>query len=283
LITVLFEMKSNWRIYFDDWFSGLGLVIFLLLLITALIGPVLAPFDPQRVGIGPGVTPPEITYLMGTDELGRDVFSRAVSGIRVSLFVGVMSALIATCIGVFVGSLAGFWGGLVDHALMRVTEVFQVIPAFFLAVVLVALFGTNVFNIVFAISVLSWPIIARITRSEFLSLRSRQYVDAARLSGASNARLIFGEILPNASGPIIVSATLLVGRAILIESGLSFLGLGDINRVSLGVMLYQSRPYVQFAWWIAMFPGMLIFLAVLSTNLIGDGLNDVMKPRFAED
>lgn len=276
-------MKSNWRIYFDDWFSGLGLVIFLLLLITALIGPVLAPFDPQRVGIGPGVTPPEITYLMGTDELGRDVFSRAVSGIRVSLFVGVMSALIATCIGVFVGSLAGFWGGLVDHALMRITEVFQVIPAFFLAVVLVALFGTNVFNIVFAISVLSWPIIARITRSEFLSLRSRQYVDAARLSGASNARLIFGEILPNASGPIIVSATLLVGRAILIESGLSFLGLGDINRVSLGVMLYQSRPYVQFAWWIAMFPGMLIFLAVLSTNLIGDGLNDVMKPRFAED
>jgi peptide/nickel transport system permease protein len=283
LITVLFEMKSNWRIYFDDWFSGLGLVIFLLLLITALIGPVLAPFDPQRVGIGPGVTPPEITYLMGTDELGRDVFSRAVSGIRVSLFVGVMSALIATCIGVFIGSLAGFWGGLVDHALMRITEVFQVIPAFFLAVVLVALFGTNVFNIVFAISVLSWPIIARITRSEFLSLRSRQYVDAARLSGASNARLIFGEILPNASGPIIVSATLLVGRAILIESGLSFLGLGDINRVSLGVMLYQSRPYVQFAWWIAMFPGMLIFLAVLSTNLIGDGLNDVMKPRFAED
>lgn len=276
-------MKSNWRIYFDDWFSGLGLVIFLLLLITALIGPVLAPFDPQRVGIGPGVTPPEITYLMGTDELGRDVFSRAVSGIRVSLFVGVMSALIATCIGVFIGSLAGFWGGLVDHALMRITEVFQVIPAFFLAVVLVALFGTNVFNIVFAISVLSWPIIARITRSEFLSLRSRQYVDAARLSGASNARLIFGEILPNASGPIIVSATLLVGRAILIESGLSFLGLGDINRVSLGVMLYQSRPYVQFAWWIAMFPGMLIFLAVLSTNLIGDGLNDVMKPRFAED
>jgi peptide/nickel transport system permease protein len=283
LITVLFEMKSNWRIYFDDWFSGLGLVIFLLLLITALIGPVLAPFDPQRVGIGPGVTPPEVTYLMGTDELGRDVFSRAVFGIRVSLFVGVVAALIATCVGVLVGSLAGFWGGLVDHALMRITEVFQVIPAFFLAVVLVALFGTSVFNIVFAISVLSWPIIARITRSEFLSLRSRQYVDAARLSGASNARLIFGEILPNASGPIIVSATLLVGRAILIESGLSFLGLGDLNRVSLGVMLFQSRPYVQFAWWIAMFPGMLIFLAVLSTNLIGDGLNDVMKPRFAED
>ena len=276
-------MKSNWRIYFHDWFSGLGLVIFLLLLITALIGPVLAPFDPQRVGIGPRVTPPEVTYLMGTDELGRDVFSRAVFGIRVSLFVGLVAASIATCVGVLVGSLAGFWGGLVDHALMRITEVFQVIPAFFLAVVLVALFGTSVFNIVFAISVLSWPILARITRSEFLSLRSRQYVDAARLSGASNARLIFGEILPNASGPIIVSATLLVGRAILIESGLSFLGLGDLSRVSLGVMLYQSRPYVQFAWWIAMFPGMLIFLAVLSTNLIGDGLNDVMKPRFAED
>ena len=258
-------------------------MIFLLLLITALIGPALAPFDPIRVSIGPRVNPPVVPYWMGTDELGRDVFSRAVSGVRVSLLVGVVAASIATCVGILVGSLSGFFGGILDHTLMRITEIFQVIPEFFLAVVLVALFGASVFNIIIAIAVLSWPIIARLTRSEFLSLRSRHYVDAARLSGASNARLIFGEILPNASGPIIVSATLLIGRAILIESGLSFLGLGDLSTVSLGVMLYQSRPYVEFAWWIAIFPGMLIFLAVLSTNLIGDGLNDVMKPRFAED
>ena len=166
---------------------------------------------------------------------------------------------------------------------MRLTEVFQVVPQFFLAVVLVALFSASVFNIIVAIAVLTWPVIARLTRSKFLSLKSRQYVDAARLSGARDTRVIFLEILPNAMGPIIVSATLLVGRAMLTEAGLSFLGLGDPSRVSLGVMLYQSRPFIQFAWWAALFPGLLIFLSVLSTNLIGDGLNDVINPQVVED
>jgi len=166
--------------------------------------------------------------------------------------------------------------------LMRITEIFQVVPQFFLAVVLVALFGASVLNIIIAIALLTWPIIARLTRSEFLSLKTSQYVDAARLSGASNTRLIFSEILPNAMGPVIVSATLLVGRAMLTEAGLSFLGLGDPSSISLGVMLYQSRPFVQFAWWAALFPGMMIFLAVLSTNLIGDGMNDVINPHLNE-
>jgi len=276
-------MGENWHNFFKNWVSVLGLVILFILIITALIGPLIAPFDPDDLEIGRRATPPSTTYWVGTDELGRDVFSRSVTAIRVSLLVGVIAATISTAVGIIVGSMAGFFGGWLDHILMRVTEIFQVIPQFFLAVVLVALFGASVLNIIVAIALLTWPIIARLTRSEFLSLKTRQYVDAAYLGGASNARLIFREILPNALGPVIVSATLLVGRAMLTEAGLSFLGLGDPSRISLGVMLYQSRPFIQIAWWAAVFPGIMIFLAVLSTNLIGDGLNDVINHHLDQD
>ena len=276
-------MENKWRNFYSNWVSVLGLIILLLLTVTALIGPVIAPFDPEDLEIGRRATAPNTMYWVGTDELGRDVFSRAVTATRVSLLVGIIAAGVSTLLGILVGSLSGFFGGWLDHILMRITEVFQVVPQFFLAVVLVALFGASVLNIIVAIALLTWPIIARLTRSEFLSLKTRQYVDAAYLGGASNTRLIFREILPNAMGPIIVSATLLVGRAMLTEAGLSFLGLGDPSRISLGVMLYQSRPFVQFAWWAALFPGMMIFLAVLSTNLIGDGLNDVINPHLNEE
>lgn len=276
-------MSSHWRLYFQNWLSVLGLVILVLLVLVAAFGPALVPHDPEVLGIGSRATPPGAEYWLGTDELGRDVFSRAVSGVRVSLLVGVVAAAGSTLLGIIIGSMAGYFGGLLDHALMRITEVFQVVPQFFLAVVLVAVFSASVFNIILAIAILTWPVIGRLTRSEFLSLKSRQYVDAARLSGASDTVVIFREILPNAMGPIIVAATLLVGRAMLTEAGLSFLGLGDPSRVSLGVMLYQSRPFIQFAWWAALIPGLLIFLAVLSTNLVGDGLNDVINPQVVEE
>ena len=276
-------MSNHWRLYFGNWLSVLGLVVLVLLVLVAAFGPALVPHDPEVLGIGSRATPPGAEYWLGTDELGRDVFSRAVSGVRVSLLVGVVAAAGSTLLGIVIGSMAGYFGGLLDHALMRITEVFQVVPQFFLAVVLVAVFSASVFNIILAIAVLTWPVIGRLTRSEFLSLKSRQYVDAARLSGASDTIVIFREILPNAMGPIIVAATLLVGRAMLTEAGLSFLGLGDPSRVSLGVMLYQSRPFIQFAWWAALIPGLLIFLAVLSTNLVGDGLNDVINPQVVEE
>ena len=276
-------MSNHWRLYFQNWLSVLGLVILVLLVLVAAFGPALVPHDPEVLGIGSRATPPGAEYWLGTDELGRDVFSRAVSGVRVSLLVGVVAAAGSTLLGIIIGSMAGYFGGLLDHALMRITEVFQVVPQFFLAVVLVAVFSASVFNIILAIAILTWPVIGRLTRSEFLSLKSRQYVDAARLSGASDTIVIFREILPNAMGPIIVAATLLVGRAMLTEAGLSFLGLGDPSRVSLGVMLYQSRPFIQFAWWAALIPGLLIFLAVLSTNLVGDGLNDVINPQVVEE
>ncbi len=276
-------MTENWRLYFRNWLSTLGLFVLVVLVLVSILGPILAPFDPESVGIDRRALAPDTEHLMGTDELGRDVFSRSVFGVRVSLMVGIVAALISTLLGILIGSMAGYFGGLMDHAMMRITELFQVVPQFFLAVVLVALFSASVVNIIVAIAVLSWPAIARLTRAEFLSLKSRQFVDAARLSGASDATVIFREILPNAMGPIIVSSTLLVGRAMLTEAGLSFLGLGDPSRVSLGVMLYKSRPFIQFAWWAAMFPGLLIFLAVLSTNLIGDGLNDVINPQVVEE
>ncbi len=276
-------MRSYWHLYFGNWVSVLGLVILVALAIVALVGPPLAPHDPESIAIASRAAPPSAVNWLGTDELGRDVFSRSVSGVRVSLLVGVAAATAATLLGIVMGSLAGFFGGILDHTLMRVTEVFQVIPQFFLAVVLVALFSASVFNIIVAIAILSWPVMARLTRSEFLTLKSRQYVDSARLSGAGNTTLIFREILPNAMGPVIVAATLLVGRAMLTEAGLSFLGLGDPSRVSLGVMLYQARPFIQFAWWAALFPGLLIFLAVLSTNIVGDGLNDVINPQLVEE
>ena len=276
-------MRSYWHLYFGNWVSVLGLVILVALAIVALVGPPLAPHDPESIEIASRASPPSTVNWLGTDELGRDVFSRSVSGVRVSLLVGVAAATAATLLGIVMGSLAGFFGGILDHTLMRFTEVFQVIPQFFLAVVLVALFSASVFNIIVAIAILSWPVMARLTRSEFLTLKSRQYVDSARLSGAGNTTLIFREILPNAMGPVIVAATLLVGRAMLTEAGLSFLGLGDPSRVSLGVMLYQARPFIQFAWWAALFPGLLIFLAVLSTNIVGDGLNDVINPQLVEE
>ena len=276
-------MSTHWHLYFSNWLSTVGLVTLVLLVLMAALGPPLAPHDPESLGIGSRAIAPGAEYWLGTDELGRDVFSRSVSGIRVSLLVGVAAAAGSTLLGIIIGSLAGYFGGMLDHTLMRITEVFQVVPQFFLAVVLVAVFSASVFNIILAIAILTWPVIARLTRSEFLSLKSRQYVDAARLSGASDTTVIFREILPNAMGPIIVSATLLIGRAMLTEAGLSFLGLGDPSRVSLGVMLYQSRPFIQFAWWAALFPGLLIFLAVLSTNLVGDGLNDVINPQVVEE
>ena len=276
-------MRSYWHLYFGNWVSVLGLVILVALAIVALFGPPLAPHDPESIEIASRASPPSTVNWLGTDELGRDVFSRSVSGVRVSLLVGVAAAMAATLLGIVMGSLAGFFGGILDHTLMRITEVFQVIPQFFLAVVLVALFSASVINIIVAIAILSWPVMARLTRSEFLTLKSRQFVDSARLSGAGNTTLIFREILPNAMGPVIVAATLLVGRAMLTEAGLSFLGLGDPSRVSLGVMLYQARPFIQFAWWAALFPGLLIFLAVLSTNIVGDGLNDVINPQLVEE
>jgi peptide/nickel transport system permease protein len=269
---------SRWRFFARNHVSVLGAIILGGLVLVAVFGDSLVRFDANRVGVGRTMLPPENAFWMGTDELGRDVFSRVVAGTRISLLVGICAAFVSTSLGILVGSAAGFLRHFIDDILMRVTEIFQVIPRFFLAIMLVAFFGAHILNIILAISLLSWPEIARIVRAEFLSLKSRQYVDAARVAGAGTGTLIFFEILPNALGPVIVNATLQVGQAMLLEAGLSYLGLGDPNQVSLGLMLNQGQRILRSAWWATAFPGMVIFLAVLSLNLVGDGLNDVLNP-----
>lgn len=273
--------RNGWgRVFVRNPASSIGLLVFLVLLAMAATGLVVTPFDPESVGTGAAMGSPGRIHWMGTDELGRDVFSRVLIGIRISLLVGVTAAAISTSVGVVVGSIAGFFGGWVDDVLMRITEVFQVIPRFFLAVILVAFFGATLFNIILAIALLSWPEIARIVRSEFLTLRTRQFVDAARVAGAGAMTLIFVEILPNALAAVVVNGTLQVGQAMLLEAGLSYLGLGDPSHVSLGLMLQQAQSIMRNAWWATAFPGLMIFLAVVSINLLGDGLNDVLNPRL---
>jgi len=275
----LVPQVSIWRVFVRNRASVAGAVILAALIALALLGPFAIPYDPHSTGAGEVMEPPNAAHWFGTDELGRDVLSRVGIGVGTSLLVGLVAAVIATSIAVFVGSVAGYYGGVIDDLLMRGTEVFQVIPRFFLAILLVAFFGANVFNIILAIGVLSWPEIARIVRAEFLSLKTRQFVSAARVAGAGTGEVIFREILPNAMGPVVVNATLQVGQAMLLEAGLSYLGLGDPSQISLGLMLYQSQEIMRSAWWATAFPGLFIFLAVLSANLAGDGLNDIFNPR----
>lgn len=280
--TEVAEMPSAWRIFRRNRMSVFGLVLIVILAVLALLGPWIAPFSPYSTTAGPVMAPPGAPHWLGTDELGRDIFSRVLLGTRTSLLVGLAAAFIATFVGITVGALSGYFTGWIDDVIMRVTEVFQVIPRFFLAIVLVSFFGANLLNIILAISLLSWPELARIVRAEFLTLRSRQFVDAARVCGAGAMWLVFVEILPNALAPVIVNATLQVGQAMLLEAGLSYLGVGDPSQISLGMMLQQAQQIMRAAWWATLFPGVALAIAVLAINIVGDGLNDVFSPRSRE-
>ncbi|MBM3449626.1 MAG: ABC transporter permease [Armatimonadetes bacterium] len=257
----------------------LGTLLVVLIGAAAAFAPALTPHNPLR-GVASGFAAPSWTHPFGTDDLGRDVFSQVLYGTRVSLLVGFTSAAIASIIGVAIGAAAGFAGGLVDDALMRVTELFQVIPRIFLSILLVALFGQTLAVTTIAIGILSWPATARVVRAEYLSKRELDYVTAARSFGAGPFELMFREILPNTLGPVIVTSSLLVGSGILLEAGLAFIGLSDPNVVSLGRLIYAALPLMRDAWWMSVFPGVFLSLVVLGFNLIGDGLSDVLNPRL---
>jgi peptide/nickel transport system permease protein len=238
----------------------------------AAFGPILWPVDPLALDVHTFVAP-GIGHPMGTDDLGRDVLSRVIFGARVSLRIGLSSAAIATLVGTFVGALSGYWAGPADDLLMRITEIFQVIPRFLLAIVVVALFGSGEFKIILVIGLLSWPSTARIVRGQFLVVRSEEFVLSAVMSGAATHRIIIRHILPNLLHYIIVSAFLQTGSAILIESLLSFLGLGDPSRPSWGLLLQQSQLYLRSAWWMTTFPGLALAVTIFGLNLLGDGLS----------
>ena len=271
-----------WKRFASNIGAMVGVVLLLSVIAIAIFAPVLFPGGPWKMVQRPFLTPFAMEALpLGTDTLGRNVAAQLAYGARVSLLVGLVSTLVALLIGVPLGALAGFYGKWVDEGAMRFTEFFQTIPSFALAIVLVAILEPHLTSITLAIAIVSWPPVARLVRAEVMSLRGREFVDAARLAGLSNLRILFGHILPNAMSPIIVMASLMVATAILLESSLSFLGLGDPNIMSWGYMIGAARTVIRTAWWLSFIPGVAILLTVLALNLIGEGLNDALNPRLA--
>ncbi len=274
-------MKAFLQRYCRNYGAVIGALVLLAVMAFALFAPVLYEDSPWLMVADPLVHPfADPAYPFGTDMLGRDITAGMLYGARVSLLVGVISTAVALLFGILIGAVAGYCGGRIDDALMRFTEFFQTIPQLAMAVVIVAIFNPSIYSIVGAISVVSWPPVARLVRSEFLSLKQREFVQAAVVIGQKPLRIIATQILPNAMSPIIVSASFMVATAILTESALSFLGLGDRNMMSWGFMIGAARTMIREAWWMSVWPGVAILLTVLSINLIGEGLNDAMNPQL---
>lgn len=269
-----------WRRFRRNRAAVLGLVLFAAVVAAAVLAGVITPGDPLR-RVGPPLLAPFIDPAtpLGTDQLGRDILAGILHGARISLLIGVVATLISIGIGILVGALSGYFGGWVDDVLMRVTEAFQTIPSFVLLLVLVAIFGSTIQTIVVAIGVVSWTAPARMVRAEFMSLRGREFVDAARNLGVGNLSLIFREILPNALPPVIVFASVVMATSILMESALAFLALGDPNFASWGNMIGQGRAVLRSDPHCTVIPGIAILLTVLSFSLMGEGLNDALNPR----
>lgn len=270
------------EMFFRNHAAVVALIVLIAIVTAAIIGPFFYPTDPFEMVWAPFSPPGTEGFLLGTDYLGRDLLSGLLHGGRVSIAIGLAAALMSVFIGITVGALAGFYRGWIEEILMRITEFFQVLPTLLFSMVLVALFGASLPMITFAIGIVSWTAVARITRAEFLRIRELEYVTASRSSGATNAKLIFGVILPNALPPIIVQAALMVGSAILFEAGLSFLGLSDPNIASWGQIIGSNRPYILDASYTVTIPGVAIFVTVLAISLVGDGLNDALNPKLRQ-
>ena len=256
-----------------------GVAVLVAVAALALLAPAFYPRSPFEM-IGKPFEPPLASTLLGTDQLGRDVTAGVVHGARVTLLIGLVATFIAILLGVTLGGIAGYFGGWVDTLLMRLTEIFQTIPFFLFAILLVAVLTPSVGSVVFAIAVVSWPPMARLVRGEFLSMRNREFVLACVSMGMGHWRIILRHILPNSLSAIIVTGSLMVATAILIESGLSFLGLTDPNVMSWGFIIGSGRTVLRTAWWVIAMPGIAILLTVMAINLVGEGLNDALNPRL---
>ncbi len=256
-----------------------GLIIILIFLVISIFAPVIAPYKAEAQVIKDRLHPPSAQYLMGTDKLGRDIFSRVIMAFQVSMPIGFLSMALSMVVGVSVGLISGFFGGITDNVLMRITDLFLSFPTFFLLITIAALFGAKMSTIIIMLGITSWGSTARIMRGVVLSIREMEYIEATRALGASNSRIILRHILTNALSVISVTATLMVAYAILVESGLSYLGLGvQPPTPSWGNMMADGRDILRNAWWASLFPGFALMLVVISFNLLGEGLKDFFDP-----
>ena len=259
----------------------LGLIIVLGVTFAAVFAPLIAPFDPNELHLDAILKAPCAEFPLGTDRLGRDVLSRLLYGGRVSLWVGFVAVGISISIGALLGLVSGYFGGLVDEIVMRFVDIMLCFPSFFLILAVVAFLEPSLFNIMVVIGLTSWMGVARLVRAETLTLREREFVSAARLAGTSTWRIMTRHILPNAMAPVTISAILGIGGAILIESGLSFLGLGvQPPQASWGNMLMDGKSVIEEASWLSLFPGLAILITVLGYNLLGESLRDFLDPRL---
>jgi len=274
-----FASSRLYAVFARDRKAQFGILILTIFLISAILAPLIAPYDPNKMSLDMMLAPSS-QHLLGTDDLGRDLFSRIIWGTQVSLFVGIVTVAISMIIGVLLGVFAGYYGGWIDMIIMRYIDLQWAFPNFIIAVYLVAVFGTGLLNIIVAISLAFLDDFARIARSMVLTLKEEQFIDAARVEGFSDLRIMLRHILPNSMAPIIVQATVSVSYAILGEASLSFLGLGvNVDTPTWGLILADGRSFISQAWWLGVFPGLAIMLIVLSINFIGDALRDAFDVR----
>jgi len=270
-----------WNRFCTNRFALAGALVVLALFVLSFLAPLITPYDPDAIDAYRVLLPPSSGNWFGTDELGRDVFTRVLFGARISLKVGFVAVGIAVLIGTVIGLVAGFYGGWLDTILMRFVDVMLCFPTFFLILAVIAMLEPSIWYIMIIIGLTGWMGVARLVRAEVLSLRERDFVMAARAMGASDLRIIFRHIFPNAMTPVLVSATLGVAGAILTESALSFLGIGvQPPTPSWGNILTSGKDYIEFAWWLSLFPGLAILVTVLSYNLLGEGIRDALDPRL---
>lgn len=257
--------------------NTVGVAVTVLVASVAVLADWLAPDDPLA-SAGPSLQPPSWSHIMGTDNFGRDILAGVVHGLRTSMTLALTVIALSLTIGVLVGTVSGYWGGLVDGLLTRLTEIFQAIPLFFLALLVIGFFGAGLDNLILLLGLTSWELVARVVRADTLSLRQREFVEAARASGARDGRIIVRHILPAILPAAVVVISLVGARVILIEAALSFLGFGDPNTVSLGSLIFNAQAFLQVAWWMSVFPGVALALAVLGLNLMGDVVNEALEP-----
>ncbi len=274
-------MKTFWQRFLTNPRVLLGLIWLGFVTLIAILAPLISPEDPFSI-VGEPFLPPFGEYLFGTDSLGRSMLAGLVHGSRTSLLIAIIATLSAVVVGALVGALAGYYGKLVDDGLMRMTEFFQTIPSFVFAIVLVAILTPSAASLIIAIAVVSWPPIARVVRGEVLSVKSREFVQAAVVAGQNDTGILFKQVIPNTLSPLIVTGSLLVATAILTESALAFLGLGAPNLMSWGFMVGAGRSFLRDAWWLVTIPGVAILITVLCINLVGEGLNDALNPRLRD-